>query len=249
MSDPQSVEPAVPFEPQRDRDPFWTWGDAGLFLSLLLPSGLLALALTRGAFLLMKDPPGEGIRSLTFQFLGYGIWFGTLWLMLKFRYERPFWQSMAWNVPWPKMALTIFLGPILVFVVVVLGQVLKTPVIDSPIQRLFQSRWSLLLVGFFATTLGPLAEELVFRGFLQPLLIRTFGAFFGILLASAPFALLHGPQYSWSWQHIVLLFLASVVFGVTRFRTGSTAASTMVHATYNLTFFTGYLLQRKELFF
>ena len=103
------------------------------------------------------------------------------------------------------------------------------------------------MVGFFATTLGPLAEELVFRGFLQPLMMRTFGTAAGIVLASLPFSLAHGPQYSWSWRHVLLLFLASVVFGVVRWRTGSTAASTLVHATYNLTFFTGFLLQRKDL--
>jgi membrane protease YdiL (CAAX protease family) len=115
------------------------------------------------------------------------------------------------------------------------------------VARLLRDRWSILLVGTFAVTLGPLAEELIFRGFLQPLAVRSFGQWAGITLASAPFALLHGPQYAWNWQHMLLLFLASFVFGYTRHRTGSTAASTVVHATYNLTFFVGYLAQRREL--
>jgi len=155
---------------------------------------------------------------------------------------------MAWNVPWPRMGLTLFIGPVLVITVLVLGALLGTPNVDNAIQRLLQDRVSILLVGFFATTLGPLAEELVFRGFLQPLLIHNFGPAIGILAASLPFALLHGPQYNWSWQHILLLTFASAVFGVTRWRSGSTAASTLVHATYNLTFYTAYLLQRKDIF-
>jgi membrane protease YdiL (CAAX protease family) len=130
-----------------------------------------------------------------------------------------------------------------------LGSLLRTPNLDSPMQRLLEDKQSIALVGVFATTLGPLAEELIFRGFFQPLLVAKLGSIVGIAAASLPFALLHGPQYSWTWQHIVLLFMASLTFGVVRHRTGSTAASTMVHATYNLTFFTGFLLQRKELIF
>lgn len=112
-----------------------------------------------------------------------------------------------------------------------------------------RDRLSIALIGLFSSTLGPLCEELVFRGFFQPLLIRTFGVPLGILLCAVPFALLHGPQYHWSWQVVVLLTLAGATFGYTRLLTRSTAASTLVHATYNLTFFMGYLLQRKELTF
>jgi hypothetical protein len=179
----------------------------------------------------------------------YGLLFVALWLLLKTRYGRDFWPAMSWVVPWPRMWATVFAGPVLVLSVVVIAAALRTPSLDSPMQRLLEDRQSIAMVGVFATTLGPLAEELIFRGFFQPLLVSRLGAIAGIGAASLPFALLHGPQYSWTWQHIVLLFLASSTFGVVRHRTGSTAASTLVHATYNLTFFTGFLLQRKELMF
>ncbi|MBI5281937.1 MAG: CPBP family intramembrane metalloprotease [Candidatus Solibacter usitatus] len=244
MTGPQFLEPQPAPSPD---SPFWGWADAALLLLLAGPSLLLSLALSKGLFLLLPTT-GAAAQAMATQFLFYGIWFSNLWLILRFRYGRPFWRSMAWIIPWPRMGLTIFIGPSLVLVVVVLGEALRTPIIDNAIQRLLQDRLSIFLVGFFATTLGPLAEELVFRGFLQPLLVERAGAPLGIALASAPFALLHGPQYSWSWQHIVLLFLASAVFGITRWRTGSTAASTLVHATYNLAFYTGFLLQRKDLF-
>ncbi len=238
-----------PLESREPSFPFWNWIDAAMFAGLALPCLLLAMAITQGVFHLFTEPPSLAIKALAMQFLGYAFWFGSLWLMLKFRYGQPFWRSMAWRIPWPRTALTLSIGPLLVVVVVVLGEVLHTPVIDNSIQRLLRDRLSILLVGFFATTLGPLAEELIFRGFLQPLTIRTCGVAGGIALASVPFALLHGPQYAWSWQHVLLLFLASAVFGVVRWKSGSTAAATLVHATYNLTFYTGFLLQRKELLF
>jgi membrane protease YdiL (CAAX protease family) len=101
-------------------------------------------------------------------------------------------------------------------------------------------------VGLFASTLGPVCEELAFRGFMLPLLARSFGVPAGVLLTAIPFGLLHGAQYSWLWQQVVLVTLAGVVFGTVRAVTRSTAASAMMHATYNLTFFVGYLVQTRN---
>lgn len=237
-----------PLEPQPGVFPPWSWTDAAVLAGLTLPCLLLAVALSYGILLLLPGPQPDVVRAIAPQFGAYALWFGALWVVLKQRYNLAFWPSMAWRIPWPKMGLTLFVGPLLVLVVAVLGEVMRTPQIENAVQRLLRDRFSILLVGFFATTLGPLAEELIFRGFLQPLAMRTFGSWLGIALASLPFALLHGPQYSWSWQHVLLLFLASFVFGLVRWRTDSTAASTLAHATYNLTFFTAFLLQRKDLF-
>ncbi len=239
------MTPAPP--PVARPGPFWNWIDALLLAVLSVPCLALALVLSHGFFLLLPRLPGEAARALTMQFAAYAFWFGALWLILRQRYGAPFWSSLGWRFPWPNMLFTAILGPLLVVGVAVLGEALRTPVVDNAVARLLRDRWSILLVGFFAVTLGPLAEELIFRGFFQPLAVRTFGQWAGIALASAPFALLHGPQYAWTWQHMLLLFLASFVFGYTRHRTGSTAASTIVHATYNLTFFVGYIAQRREL--
>ncbi len=80
----------------------------------------------------------------------------------------------------------------------------------------------------------------------MPLLSRKFGVWVGIVMAAVPFALLNGPQYAWSWQHIALLVLASVAFGGVRRITGSTAAAAMTHATYNLTFFSAFLVTQSR---
>jgi membrane protease YdiL (CAAX protease family) len=59
---------------------------------------------------------------------------------------------------------------------------------------------------------------------------------------------MHGPQYGWSWQHVVLVGVAGVVFGMVRHKTGSTAAAAAIHATYNLTFFAAFVFQRGKQF-
>jgi hypothetical protein len=241
MTEPQPLAAHQPDVPP------WSWADAALLAGLAFPAVLLALALNLGMLWVFPSPQPDALRAIAVQFAAYGVWFTALWLLLKHRYQASFWPALGWRVPWPRMSPTLFLGPALVILVVGLGELLHTPVIDNAIQRLLRDRLSIIVVGFFATTLGPLAEELIFRGFMQPLTIRTFGPWPGIALASLPFALLHGPQYAWSWQHVLLLFLASFVFGLVRWKTDSTAASTLVHATYNLTFYIGFLLQRKDL--
>lgn len=232
--------------PAAPSHPFWTWRDAALFGGLALPCFGLGMALTTGVFRLL--PAGSAApRLMLMQFSGFALWFLALWAMLRFRYDRPFWASLNWVAPWPGAGWTLFMGPALAVAVVVGSVLLRTPEIRSSIHLLMQDRWSTLLIGVLATTLAPLFEELLFRGFLLPLLLRTFGVLLGVVLCSLPFTLMHGPQYQWTWQHLVLLFVASAVFCFVRIRTGSTAASTLVHATYNLTFFTGYLLTGKDL--
>jgi uncharacterized protein len=105
---------------------------------------------------------------------------------------------------------------------------------------------SLALVALFGVTLGPLFEELFFRGFLQPLLVRSLGAAAGILVAAIPFGLLHFQEYGNSWRHVVLISLAGAAFGAMRHFTNSTKASTLMHASYNALFFIALLVQRSQ---
>jgi len=126
-----------------------------------------------------------------------------------------------------------------------LGVVLRTPPIPTPVDSLISGRGSLLLVIIFAVVLGPVFEELLFRGFLQPLLERALGGWLAILLAATGFALLHGKEYQWVWQQLLVVGLAGVAFGFARYKTGSTAAAALLHGGYNLTFFVGYLIQTR----
>jgi membrane protease YdiL (CAAX protease family) len=108
-----------------------------------------------------------------------------------------------------------------------------------------QDRMAMILVGIFGVTLGPLAEELIFRGFLQPLLVRSMGVVAGIVVAAVPFGLLHFSEYGNSWRHAVLISGAGAAFGWMRQRTGSTKASTLMHSAYNILFFAALWASKK----
>lgn len=226
--------------------PFWDWLDAGLFAGMTVPAFLGALFLTQATGW-VGLALGKAARAMLLQFSLYGLLFLVLLGVFRLRHGEPFWRSLGWRTRWANRRQTLFLGPLAALVVALAGALLHAPPMDSAIRALLTDRWSIALFGVFAVTLGPLCEELIFRGFFLPLLARTFGAVAGVLLTALPFALLHGPQYGWSWRHIVLLSAAAALFGWVRLRTGSTAAATLVHATYNLTFFTGFLIQSKDL--
>jgi hypothetical protein len=95
-----------------------------------------------------------------------------------------------------------------------------------------------------AVTIAPLFEELFFRGFIQPLLSRTFGVAAGVVLTAALFGGLHAPEYSWAWQYALAVSIAGAVFGWVRARTQSIIPSTIMHGSYNLVFIVGLLLMK-----
>jgi membrane protease YdiL (CAAX protease family) len=228
--------------------PFWTYQDLLIFLALAPPSILAGGMLVRVIILIGGWKPPRAVELLPAQFLGYLFWFCCLYLLLRVKYDQPFWPSLRWVIPARGGLWAAFLwGPAVAFSVAFLGATLRAPEIEMPFKEFLSDPTSILLVAIFATTLGPMCEELAFRGFLFPLLERSLGTLAAIVVSALPFALLHGPQYAWSWQHILLVSLAGASFGWMRYRTGSTLAAAVMHATYNLTFFFGYLFLGREL--
>jgi membrane protease YdiL (CAAX protease family) len=133
------------------------------------------------------------------------------------------------------------LGAILV---IVLGYLLGAPKIETEMEKLLKDPVSIATVALLAVTLGPLIEEIFFRGLLQPVIAARAGAAAGILASALLFGTIHLPQYSWSWRHLLLVTTAGCIFGWRRHATGSTGAATITHASYNLTVFLGFLASR-----
>ncbi len=122
-----------------------------------------------------------------------------------------------------------------------IGTCCAAPQIQLPFQDFLQAPLATAALGVFVVLLGPFCEELVFRGFLMPLFVRSLTAVPGILLAALLFGSMHGPEYQWSWRHVLLIGLAGVAFGYGRQFARSTTAAFLMHATFNLTQFAGFL--------
>jgi membrane protease YdiL (CAAX protease family) len=246
--DPQPENPAPPVPPPTPHSPppFWDYVDLGLFISLCFPSLLISILLLRA--LSGVIPYGKPFQGLLAQFIWYALAFGSLYALLRLRYRQPFWRSLGWKMlPFSTTAMCFIAGPFLAVTIGYLGYMLRTPEISLPFQQMLDNRPTVLLFSIFVVILGPLCEELAFRGFLLPLFVRSLGAAAGIIVTGLLFGCLHAPEYSWSWRHVLLVSVAGCVFGWVRHQTGSTAAATYMHSTYNLTQFAAFVAQSRTI--
>ena len=186
------------------------------------------------------QPENRLLELLPGQFLGYLLLFGVLYAIFRM-YGRPFWQSLAWTPPRMPVLMIVSAGMGAALVVAMVGTFIQTPTTENPMTQLLKDRLSIVLMAIFGVTIGPLCEELAFRGFVQPLLVRSFGPVAGIFGAAIPFGLLHFQEYGNSWKHALLISLAGAAFGWMRHATGSTMASTLMHSAYNALFFIAFL--------
>jgi membrane protease YdiL (CAAX protease family) len=232
--------PLPPPAPPPERDPFWGWGDVFLFIGLSVASWLVGGLLITGVAILARiHVRGEmgTTELLAAQVIIYALAFGSLALLFRIQYDRPFWDSLGWRGFQMPVVQVALLGVGAAYAVSLLGALIRTPTTPNEITKLLDDPKSLILMAVFGVTLAPLCEELAFRGFLQPLLVRSLGVIPGILAAALPFGLLHYREYGNSWRHAVIVAAAGAAFGWMRHRTGSTRASTIMHAAYNALFF------------
>jgi len=89
-----------------------------------------------------------------------------------------------------------------------------------------------LSLWILVTVAGPVAEELLFRGFLYHGLRRQLGAIATLLVTSIMFALIH-RGYGYGWDHVIFAFVYGLMFGGLRWYTGGTTASLAAHVMVN----------------
>ena len=213
----------------------WDFADLMMFVTLALVAVIPSMLVVKA---------GKPFLALVAQLIWYLLIFLSLYLLLKIRYGAPFWRSLGWRFPFRGAALALIAGPVLVFALSLIALLIRTPVLKPPFEQMLNDRPTVIFFAFFVVVLGPLSEELVFRGFLLPLLMRPLGVAGGILTTGLIFGALHAYEYEWSWRHSLLIALAGVTFGWARYVWGSTAASTFMHATFNLTQFVALLVQQ-----
>jgi uncharacterized protein len=231
------VEPVIDAAPPTPREPFWGYTDLLLVMGIIFAS-IALIALVGGILMFLYPALRDDLTPilLPVQVVFYSFIYLALFLTFRTRYGRPVFASLGWRRTRFNLAIAALGGPVLALVISGLAAVLRTPQVPSPLDRFLKSPVDLAVVGVLAVTLAPLFEELFFRGFLQPLLSRTFGVLAGILITALVFGLMHAPEYEWAWQYVVAVSVAGAVFGWVRARTNSIIPSTIMHGCYNLVF-------------
>jgi uncharacterized protein len=245
-SDAVDFTPTPSPQPPVPRIPFFDYTDLFFFAGLCVPCLFIALLLVRAARLFTHIP--TPMQLLLVQSVWYFLVFGSLAALFRFRYDRPLWQSLGWRpISLIAAAGAILAGPLLALSVGLLGSALRTPEINLPFEEMLGSSATKVLLGMLVVILGPVAEELAFRGFLMPVLIRSLGAAGGVVLTGIIFGSVHGYEYQWSWQYMLLISLVGCVLGWARYKTQSTVAAALMHSTFNLTQFAAFLVQQRSI--
>ena len=207
--------------------------------------------------------------ALVSQAAMYLITFGGCLLVFPFVWRKPFFQGIQWHGSFAIERLgRLFSAAILCFFVAMINGILMPGPTNAPIDQLFRAPGAAWVLFGFGVTAAPFFEEMAFRGFLLPALCTAWdwivenatGAprrslddngeprwslpamIAGSAVTSLPFALMHGFQTAWSLGPFLLLIFVSLVLCWVRLSTRSLAASTIVHATYNLMLFSFMLL-------
>lgn len=232
---PPPLEP--PPIPARAREPFWGYTDLAIFIGLLFASTVIIVA---AVGIVVRFHPNLAVDQtpliLPTQFALYGFIYLSFYLLFRSRYRRPVLPSLGWRRSNFNLWITAIGGVVLAFAVAGLAALLHTPKVDSPMDKLAASPVLLAIFAVMAVTVAPLFEEMLFRGFIQPLLVRSFGLIVGIVLTAALFGSLHGPEYSFAWQYVAAVTLVGIVLGWIRARANSIIPSTIMHGCYNAIF-------------
>ncbi|MFZ0293156.1 MAG: type II CAAX endopeptidase family protein [Candidatus Sulfotelmatobacter sp.] len=235
---PAEVPPKTP-APKAGENPVWSGWDvliiAVLTLGILFTVQLITVLVARHfayphtSWIEVAQKP---VLALLAEFVAYIVVGLYMILLLEGKYHTRFWDAIRWN--WPGIAGLSLVGVgVLMLGFDALGRFLPMPK-TTPFDQFFERPMDAYLTVAFAITLGPLMEEIFFRGFLYPVIARRMGVVWGIILTALPFGLMHYAQYR-SWSAVLIIVLVGVVLTTVRAVTKSVASSFIAHVGYNAT--------------
>ncbi len=222
------------------------WYDL-LYLALFNLVGGLAITLAVSAVAIgLFDISGAPVLIVS-QGLLSAATLAFLYVMIRGRTAAPFWPSVGWRsfrtaMPRGALAVRYVLGGFgLAVVVGILGSYLGEPS-RVPLEEMFRSRESVLLLTVLGILVAPIVEETVFRGCIYPVVARKFGIPVGVVATGTLFGLAHAQQLGGAWGQIGLLIGVGIVLTYVRARAGTVMASYLVHLGYNTILFVGFYL-------
>jgi len=234
--------PAILPPPEPPRDPLWSGWDV-LLIALLAIGSLIVAQAAALVIAKMWLFPHTSIPELANQMAkmptlallsmlaSYGMVALYMVRLIRKRYHANFLPAIRWNFPDHPWRFPL-LGVGLMLSLTLLEHVLPMPK-DAPFEQFFARPLDAYLTSIFAVTLGPLMEELFFRGFLYPVLVRRMGIAPAVVFTSILFGGLHSMQLGYAWGAVLVIVIVGLVLTIVRQVTGSVAASLLVHVGYN----------------
>jgi membrane protease YdiL (CAAX protease family) len=254
LDDPDSGVSADADGPDRMASPRSRLRAAGVALGVAVAGFVLAVVLVQFAYLglYLADVPLTVPVQLV---AGLLVLQGVAFPLVAYAYVRR--RGLGWSyvrarTPSRRDLAVVVGGYVGVFVLAAVATAVVTALLAGPpdVQRADQDalqipRVAVLMIPLSILVIGP-GEELLFRGIIQRRLGESFPAPVAILGAAALFAPAHVPALTGSPQGIAaavgLLFVPSLVFGVTYEYTDNLVVPALIHGLYNATIFATILL-------
>jgi len=85
---------------------------------------------------------------------------------------------------------------------------------ELPMDRFFRTPGEAWALSLFGVTLAPLLEELFFRGFLYPVLVRRFGAAILVLAAATGLSLIYTGKLGWTRGLLPALLMVGLALAI-----------------------------------
>ena len=250
-------EPAGPaqFVPEDLRAP-WGWMDLLLFLLIAIAGtfvlGVVVFLGFRAAGVSLAElrlsARIQGVFNIVCEVLLFAGLIGYLAVQIGVRFRAPFWRTIGWrrfetrHLPAAFTYLGFVLGGfLLAFVVQVASAVFGTKA-NLPIQALFEDRLTAALLLVLAVLMAPFVEETIFRGYIFPVVARSFGRAVGVVATGTLFGLLHAAQLWGGWTEIGLLIFVGIVFTYARAVKETVLASYLLHVSYNFAVSVAFLV-------
>jgi membrane protease YdiL (CAAX protease family) len=237
------VQPTVPtvIERASEETPIWTGWDvlriAVIALATLSLFGGLAVAVASRVTSHWKslgDLTRDALIIIPAQLLSYAIVFAFMYIVMTRVHHQPFWTAVRWNWPVRSWIGYVGIGAGLAILVPIISSHLPIPK-SLPIDQMFRSPADAYAMMIFGVVVAPFMEELFFRGFLYPVLVRRLGVLAAVIVTAALFALIHSSQLGRSWSALLIIFIVGLVLTTVRAVRKSVATSWLAHMAYNAT--------------
>ncbi|MCX6049256.1 MAG: type II CAAX endopeptidase family protein [Chloroflexi bacterium] len=224
------------------RDPPWGWWEIGKALLLIIVGVIILSLIVVGISFIIHTDLGRTpkLSSLPLFVIATGIygivvlaiyWFavrraGSSWMQVGLRPFAWWWVPLA-----PILTFAQFLGMFVINTQLVLrftGKAFENPQIENITGGMRLTPTDLVLLLLLVAVVAPIAEELLFRGLVYPVLRRSWGVTFAIILSALLFGLAHVIPVL-----IPGLFFVGLILAWVRERSGSVIPGMLIHALQN----------------
>jgi|GEM_PF-1565259 len=189
-----------------------------------------------GILLISGIDANESLFPAVLQVLLSIITLSVIFIIVTKKYKIPFLK--AFGISTQKMPSFFIQGIAVSFILVIstslvsyiftemMGIHRENPYVNVPKEKL-------QMISIMAVMVAPVVEEIFFRGFMQPALVKSFGIFGGVFLTALIFGLSHAQYLDYSTA-LVAVIVIGLVLGTTRHYTHSVVPGIFAHLLNNL---------------